>query len=181
MKKVLLAAFAAVLIMFTSCKSGGDPKAVLSEFFTKLGKKDLEGARKLATTDSKQMLDLMEMGMKSADTKDFDKFAEGKMEYGEAKIDGDKATVPVKELSNGETTNYILKKEGGAWKVAFDKATMMEIGTQKMNEGGVNMSDSIANAIDQIKQMDTDSLADALKEGSKAMDSAAKELEKLNN
>lgn len=181
MKKVLLAAFAGVLIMFSSCKSGGgDPKTVLAEFFTKLGKKDMEGARKLATADSKQMLDLMEMGMKTAESKEFDKYAAGKMEYGEAKIEGDKATVPVKELSNGETTNYILKKEGGSWKVAFDKATMMEIGTQKMSDQGVNMSDSIAGALDELKKLDTDSIADALKNGSKALDSAAKELEKLN-
>jgi hypothetical protein len=180
MKKVLLAAVAGMVIMFSSCKSGGgDPKSVLSEFFTLLSKKDLAGARKLATADSKSMLDMMEMGMKT-DSKELEKYDATKMEYGEAKIEGDKATVPVKEKESGETVNYVLKKEGGSWKVAFDKATIMGMATEKMSEKGVNMSDSISNAIDQIKQMDTDSLTDVLKDGSKALDSAAKELEKLN-
>lgn len=180
MKKVLLAAFAGVLIMFSSCKSGGgDPKSVLAEFFTLLSKKDLAGARKLATADSKTMLDMMEMGMKT-DSKELEKYDATKMEYGEAKIEGDKATVPVKEKDSGETINYVLKKEGGSWKVAFDKATIMGMATEKMSEKGVNMSDSIAGAIDELKKLDTDSIADALKNGSKALDSAAKELEKLN-
>ena len=180
MKKVLLAAFAGVLIMFSSCKSGGgDPKSVLAEFFTLLSKKDLAGARKLATADSKTMLDMMEMGMKT-DSKELEKYDASKMEYGEAKIEGDKATVPVKEKDSGETINYVLKKEGGSWKVAFDKATIMGMATEKMNEKGVNMSDSVAGAIEELKKLDTDSIADALKNGSKALDSAAKELEKLN-
>lgn len=180
MKKVLLAAFAGVLIMFSSCKSGGgDPKSVLAEFFTLLSKKDLAGARKLATADSKTMLDMMEMGMKT-DSKELDKYDATKMEYGEAKIEGDKATVPVKEKESGETINYVLKKEGGSWKVAFDKATIMGMATEKMSEKGINMSDSIAGALDELKKLDTDSITDALKNGSKALDSAAKELEKLN-
>ena len=48
------------------------------------------------------------------------------------KIEGDKATVPVKDKKSGETTNYTLKKEGGSWKVAFDKATMTQMGSDKM-------------------------------------------------
>ncbi|MBC7936938.1 MAG: DUF4878 domain-containing protein [Rhizobacter sp.] len=179
MKKVLLAAIAGMVIMFSGCKSGGgDPKTVLSEFITLLHKKDLAGARKLATADSKTMLDMTEMGMKT-DSKEFDKYKPDNMEYGEAKIDGDKATVAVKEKDSGETMNYVLKKEGGTWKVAFDKATIMGMATEKMGEKGINITDSITNAIDEIKQMDTDSLSDALKEGSKAMDSAAKIIEEM--
>ncbi|RYY46769.1 MAG: DUF4878 domain-containing protein [Chitinophagaceae bacterium] len=180
MKKVLLAAFAGTMIMLASCNTtSGDPKAVLSQFFTLLSKKDLAGARKLATTDSKSMLDMMEMAMKTS-TKELDKYDVTKMEYGEAKIDGDRATVPVKEKESGETVNYVLKKEDGAWKVAFDKATIMGMATDKMNEKGVNMSDSISNAIDELKKMDTDSLNDALKESHKELDSAQKMLEEMN-
>ena len=175
MKKVLLAAIAGMVIIFSGCKSGGgDPKTVLAEFFTLLSKKDLAGARKLATADSKSMLDMMEMGMKT-DTKELDKFTN--MEYGEAKIEGDKATVPTKEKETGETTNFILKKENGDWKVAFDKATFMGMAAEKMQDKGINLSDSVNNAMDEIKQMNKDSLSDALKEGSKALDSVAKMLD----
>lgn len=180
MKKVLLAAIAGMVIMFSGCKSGGgDPKAVLSEFFDLLSKKDIAGARKLATADSKSMLDMMEMAMKT-DTKEATKYDNTKMEYGEAKIEGDKATVPVKEKESGETMNYTLKKEGGSWKVAFDKTSIMSMGMDKMKEEGINVGDSLNNAIDEIQKMNTDSLAGALKEGSKALDSTAKALEELH-
>ncbi|RZJ97711.1 MAG: DUF4878 domain-containing protein, partial [Flavobacterium sp.] len=123
MKKIL---FALVLVSGTllfSCKSGGgDPKSVLADFFSALSKKDMAKARTFATEDSKTMLDMMEMGMKMAkDSAEDKKFAESNLTYGEVKIDGDKATVPVTEKTSGETVNYILKKEKGNWKVAFDK------------------------------------------------------------
>ncbi len=182
MKKVLLAAFAGMVILFTGCKGGasGDPKAVLAEFFTLLSKKDIAGARKLATADSKQMLDLIEMGMKT-NPSETDKYGAAKMEYGEAKIEGDKATVAVKEKESGETLNYTLKKENGSWKVAFDKSSIMTMGMEKMNEKGININDSLNNVMDEINKLDADSLAGAIKEGAKAMDSAAKVLEELKN
>jgi uncharacterized protein YaaN involved in tellurite resistance len=67
------------------------------------------------------------------------------MEFGETKIEGDKATVSVKDKKSGESTAYTLKKEGGDWKVAFDKATMTQMGTDKMkgmNNNSNGMSDS---------------------------------------
>jgi len=180
MKKVLFAAIAGMVIMFSSCKSGGgDPKAVLSEFFTLLTKKDINGARKLATADSKSMLDMIEMAAKT-DTKETGKYDISKMEFGEAKIDGDKAVVAVKEKESGESMNYTLKKEGGAWKVAFDKTSIMSMGMEKMKEEGINVGDSLNDAMDEIKKMNTDSLAGVIKDGAKAMDSAAKAIEELN-
>ncbi len=130
MKKILFAALLLSPVLFFSCNSGGgDPKAVLSQFFEALSKKDISAARKLATDDSKSMMDMMEMGMKmDNNSKDSDKFDKSNMEFGEVKIDGDKATVAVKETTSGKTTNYILKKENGKWKVAFDKASMMNMG-----------------------------------------------------
>ncbi len=66
MKKILLAVAMLSTISFSSCNSsgGGDPKAVLTSFFEALSKNDIEAARKLATKDSKQMIDMMEMGLK---------------------------------------------------------------------------------------------------------------------
>ncbi|MFT3981812.1 MAG: DUF4878 domain-containing protein [Ferruginibacter sp.] len=178
MKRILLAAFAGVALLMTSCNKGGDPKAVLGQFFSALEKKDIAAARKLATTESKSMLDMMELGMKT-DTKESEKYKAANMEIGEPKIEGDKATVPVKEKESGETMNYSLKKEGGSWKVAFDKASIMNMATEKMGEKGININDSIQNAIDEVQKLDTDSLANAMKEGAKALDSAGKALEEL--
>ncbi|MEO7314970.1 MAG: hypothetical protein ABIW47_07285 [Ginsengibacter sp.] len=48
----------------------------------------------------------------------------------DAMIDGDRATINIKEKDSGEETNFILKKEDGAWKVAFDKASFIEMSGQ---------------------------------------------------
>ncbi len=184
MKKFLFAALLLSPVLFFSCNSGGggDPKAVLSQFFEALSKKDIATARKLATEDSKSMIDMMEMGMKmDKDSKDTDKFDKSKMEFGEAKIDGDKATIAVKETTSGETLTYSLKKEKGSWKVAFDKASMMSMGMEKMNEKGINAPDSIGKAMDELKNLNMDSLKEGMQEGMKVLDSVNKELKKMNN
>lgn len=180
MKKLFLAAFSAAFLLLAGCNSGGgDPKSVLSQFFEALSKKDMDGARKLATEDSKSMLDMIEMASKT-DSTETGKYDMGRWEFGEAKIDGDKATVPAKEKESGETMNYTLKKEGGSWKVAFDKASIMNMATEKMKGEGINISDSLNSVVDEMKKIDTDSLAEQMKEGAKAMDSAGKVLEELN-
>jgi Domain of unknown function (DUF4878) len=178
MKKILLAIVMLSTVSFYSCNSGGgDPKAVLGQFFTALSKNDIEGARKLATKDSKSMIDMMEMGMKMGkDKSESDKFKPDNMEIGEAKIDGDKAIISVKEKTSGETMNYNLKKEDGGWKVAFDKASVMSMGMEKMNEKGINPTDSIDAAMDKLKDINMDSLKDKMQEGMKVLDTINKSL-----
>jgi len=115
------------------------------------------------------MFSMIEMGMQmNKDNKDMDKYDQTKMEFGETKIEGDKATVAVKDKNSGETTNFILKKESGNWKVAFDKASLMQMGTDKMKEKGMNtndMIDSAQNGLEKLKEMNPDSLANKMKEG----------------
>lgn len=142
MKKIILPVAILLTYSIIGCKSNGsDPKGVLMSFFDALGKKDIEGAKKYATKESEAMLGMIQMGMSMApdSTKD-QKYDKSNMEFGDAKIDGDKATVPVKDKKSGETTNYSLKKESGAWKVAFDKETMTKMGTDKMKEKGMDPS-----------------------------------------
>jgi hypothetical protein len=169
MKKMLLAVTVAASLFFWGCNAGGgDPKTVLIAFFDALSKKDIAGAKKLATKESESMIAMMEMGMnmaKDAKNEEMDKFDKGRMEFGEAKIEGDKATVAVKDKTSGESTNFILKKESGNWKVAFDKASMMQMGADKMKEKNMDpnaVMDSINSGLNNIN---TDSLADKMKEG----------------
>jgi hypothetical protein len=102
-------------------------------------------------------LGMIQMGMSMApkDQKD-STYDKDNLEYGDAKIEGDKATVPVKNKKSGETTNYTLKKEDGKWKVAFDKATMTQMGTDKMKEKGMDMND-MSNGLDSTS-VTTDSI-----------------------
>jgi hypothetical protein len=179
MKKLFLAvAIISSVIVFNGCNSGGDPKAALTAFFEAMSKKDMEAARKLATADSKSMIDMMEMGMKMAkDNKEDDKFDKTRMEIGDAKIEGDKATVPVKDKKSGESTNFTLKKESGTWKVAFDKSSIMGMAADKMHEkGGM---DSLSKAMDELKNINLDSMKEGINKGIEAMDSAKQILEKL--
>lgn len=182
MKKIILSAVIVCTAALFSCNNmgSGDPKTVLVEFMDALAKKDMTTARKLATTESKSMLDMIEIGMKSNENKDMEKYDKSKMEIGEAKIDGDKATVPVKEKGSDETTNFTLKKENGSWKVAFDKASMMQMGMDKVNEhGGMDsLKDKMNEGMDKLKDINMDSLKQNMQKGMDALDSLNKEMKK---
>jgi Domain of unknown function (DUF4878) len=185
MKKLLVVFFAFSTLYLSSCNSGGgDPKAVLTSFFDAMAKKDIAAARKLATADSKAMFDLIEMGMKMKDNTVEDKtneqFDKSKVEMGEAKIDGDKATVNVKETKNGESINFVLKKEAGSWKVAMDMATMMSMGTEKMKEKGFNdeQMDKMQGEMEKFKNMSADSLKMMMDKGMQTLDSLKKTMDK---
>lgn len=120
MKKLFFIAAAGLIIAAVGCKGGGTPKEVTERFFKAMNKKDFDAAKDEATKESAQMLDLMKT-FAAADTskakaKDFTVENE--------KIDGDKATVDVKETESGKTQNVTLKKVDGKWKVAFDKSSM---------------------------------------------------------
>lgn len=178
----MLSLFILSVLNIAGCKTGGggDPKEVLIRFFDALSKNNIEGARNLATKESKSLIDMMEMGMKMGkENNSMNKFDEGKMEFGKAIINGDKATIPVKEKTSGETLNYTLKKEDGSWKVAFDKSSMMQMGMEKMNEKGINPTDSIGRAMEELKNINIDSLRDNIKKGMESLDSANRELQKI--
>ena len=160
MKKILLGLtiFSAVILYSCSGVGSGSPQDVLSEFFDALGKKDLEKASKLATKDSKSMIDMMGMAMKNDTGTVDEKYDKSKMEFGEAKIDGDMATVPVKEKSSNEVVNYKLKKEDGKWKVAFDKASLMSMGADTMKESGEDPEQKMQEGMQELDKIDMDSL-----------------------
>jgi hypothetical protein len=171
MKKILVAVFAFSALYMSSCKTsgGGDPKAVLTSFFDAMAKKDIAAARKLATADSKQMFDIMEMGMKmdpGVDNELKETFDRSRMEFGETKITGDKATVNAKDAKSGESVNFILKKESGSWKVAIDLETMKNIAAEKMKEKGMS-EEEIRNLEEEMKNINLDSIKSIIEKQNK--------------
>jgi hypothetical protein len=184
MKKLAFGIVALATVALFSCKGsgGGDPKSALKGFFEAMSKKDIAAAKKFATEESSSMFSMMELGLKEGEKKEggdmMKDFDMSKVEFGEAIIDGDKAKVPVKNKAEGETINFRLKKEKGDWKVAFDKASMMEMATEKMAEPG--FKDSLNNAMDKIGDMDSISgeMNEAMKEAGPAMEKAAEEVKK---
>jgi hypothetical protein len=166
----------------TGCGGGGmsnaSPKEVLVAFFEKLAKKDIDGATKLATKDSKATMDMMKKGLEMAE-KMKDQVKDSKedpteefknMEVGEAKITGDNATVSVKNKKKEEEVEFPLKKEDGAWKVDFSMATLMKMGMDQKNKRNE------MNGDDGMKGMgEVDSAS--IQKGLEVMDSALKKVD----
>ena len=165
MKKIFFLLLLISPVFYFSCKSGGgDPKVIVSQFFEALHKKDIPAARKLATADSKSMLDRMEASLKMKDVEEANaKFDPTLMQIGEPVIEGDKASVSIKKAGKEETMKFSLKKENGDWKIAFDEATLMSNAMEKMKESGINIADSIGKAMKELKNVNMDSLKQEMK------------------
>ncbi len=179
-KKMITLLLVVACVASVSCKNPatGDPKQTLTSFFEAMQKKDMAAARKLATADSKAILDMWEQQMNST-LSESEKYDKSKVEIGEAKIDGNNATVAVKDKNSGESVNFPLQKEDGDWKVSFNMGSLMRMGAEKMQEKGINLSDSLGNVMEQLKGINLDSLQKEMKKGGKEWDSAIKILEGL--
>jgi Domain of unknown function (DUF4878) len=177
MKKIIVLAVTASLLILGSCKSGGgDPKTALVNFFDALEKKDFTAVKKYTTKESESMISIMQMGMENMGDKSNDmiNYQKEDMELGSAVMDGDKATVPVKDKKTGEIADFILKKEGGDWKVAFDQSSLMEMAQKKIKEHG--FGDSLGN-INSHSMQNIDSITrESMQDAMKMMDSAHKML-----
>ena len=189
MKIIIVSALTASILILAGCKSGGgDPKLVLMNFFDALSKKDFTAVKKYTTKDSEGMMSMMQMGMQNMGDKSNQmiNYQKENIEVGAAVVDGDKATIPVKDKKSGETTDFTLKKEGGDWKVAFDKSTLMEMAQKKMKEHGMDgmpnrMNDSLGSINNRSMQnMDSVSHED-MQQAQKMMDSANKMLNDAKN
>lgn len=186
MKKFFLLGITTFVIVLSGCQSGssGNPKEVLSQFFKALSKKDVAEAKKYATKDSDGMLNMMEMGMKMSGNMQndhTDKMFEmmQNVEIGNPVINGDKATVTVKDKKTAENTDFVLKKEDGNWKVAFDMATLMDMANEKMKEHGMgNMDmDSMRQGMSEVM----DSMNAAMPDMKDKMDHAKKMMDSAKN
>ena len=189
MKKIFLPALTASILIFAGCKSGGgDPKVALMNFFDALTKKDFAAVKKYTTKDSEGMISLMQMGMQNMEDKSNEmiNYKKENIELGTAVIDGDRATVPVKDKKSGETTDFTLKKESGDWKVAFDKSSLMEMAQKKMKEHGMGkmpdgINDSLENVHKRLMQAADSVSPEAMQNAQKMIDSANKILNDAKN
>ena len=126
MKKILLPVVALAMIALAACSGGGgnDPKSVAKKFFEAFKTMNIDEAAKYATKDSKGMLDMMKMGMSFAPVnqdsikREMDK---QKIEFSDAVINGDEATVSL-TVDGKDKTDIKLKKEEALWKKIFAEA-----------------------------------------------------------
>jgi len=184
-----------VLLVLGSCNSNnaGSPKNTVSAFIDASKEGNLEEVKKHI---SKSDLSLIQMGenflaalnptgakdMKDKMAKEFkEKTANADINIGDEKIDGDKATVDVsfKYEGKSETRPFSLIKEDGKWKVSLMSTGMKNAGTNEaeIKETIKNINiDSIQQALkmgmDEMNKIDKDSMKIMMQQ-------AAKEIEKL--
>ncbi len=119
MKKLFFIAAAFSLVAAVGCnKGGGSPKEVAEKFYKAVNNKDFNEAKNYATKESASMLDMMSTFAKTLPAKSKD------IEVLNEKVEGETATVDVKDKETGKVQTAKLKKEDGKWKVAFDKSSM---------------------------------------------------------
>lgn len=190
MKKVFLFFAMAALFAGVGCNSGGggilgsdSPETVVRKFVDALGKKDMDQVRKYVTKDSESFVSMMKMGIDMAPDSDQEIVNTDNVEYGKAEINGDRATVNVRDKNSNQSSNFILKKEGGAWKVAFDKASFMEMSGEKMNENSLqDMQDAFdGDKLREAAESTEGFTNESLQEAGKMLDSMNKVLEEVKS
>ena len=184
-RRIALLLAATLLLGLTGCLPDSGPRGVVGRFLEALAKKDMALARSLTTPESEGMMDLIATGSKLAgDSRAFNDMDPAQVEIGVAKIEGDAATVPVKEKKSGVTFNYKLKKVGGIWKVAFDMGSLLEMTAGTIGEQVNRGIDSLKAGIEKLRDINLDSVAGQLREGQKMIDSMKEAIEtelKRNN
>ena len=101
---------------------------------------DIEGAKKFASKESQGALEMM------AGTSDAKKANPDKIEIGEVKEEGDKATLSYKENGADKTLNLI--KEDGAWKASYTKGAGDTGGLDDLGKGLEDAMDSATTTVD---------------------------------
>ncbi len=172
------------LVIMAACSNvtGNDPNVVLQEFFEHLAKKDIDGASKYVTSDSKPTMQMMKKGLDMAEkTKDSALQNDPMKEFEDvviepARVMGDSALITVRSKTNKRpNAEFKLIKQSNGWKVDFTMGTLMRMGAKAAGEtsspdltdiGSIDSSDmkkgmEMADSI--LKNMDPQMLEDIQK------------------
>ncbi len=101
------------------------------------------------------------------------------VEIGEAKINGDAATVAFKNKKQDVSFDFPLKKEDGGWKVDFSMSTLMKMGMDAKNKGMDAAGNDVPLNEETLEK--SKAMADSLMKNMdpKKMEEAMKALEKM--
>jgi hypothetical protein len=130
----LIVGVAAIALTIAACKkgAGSSPTATFKAFYEASKKKDIAAAKQMF---SKRTLELFEIQAK-AQNKSVDEILKAGVEQKPVpykipelrneKIDGDEATLEIRDDQNDKWDTLPFVKEDGQWKIALDK-----LGTQR--------------------------------------------------
>jgi len=158
-KSIALAVVAlAVCISGTACnRLGSSPTATLKAYFEALQKKDATALKKTlskgtlemfeqfakAQTPPKTLDEALQTGLASTTTTDSNKMPETRNE----KVEGEKATLEVKNEKTGAWETVPFIKEDGDWKIAFDQMFRDAFrNSGNSNSGSAGNSNSTGNS-----------------------------------
>ncbi|HEY0321611.1 MAG TPA: hypothetical protein VGC66_11680 [Pyrinomonadaceae bacterium] len=152
-KLIALAAIALVIgIASLACSGfGSSPTATLKAYFEAMQKKDAAGLKKTLSKGTLEMFEqfakaqsppktldeALQTGLSSTTSTDSNKMPETRNE----KIDGDKATLEVKNDKTGQWETVPFVKEEGSWKIAFDQM-FRDLKKPGSSTGNANSSDN---------------------------------------
>jgi hypothetical protein len=120
MKRIL--SFLILLVLFFGCNSS-DPKDAAEKFFTALQQKNYDEAKRYATKESENVLNMIAMFSHNGESMTGnEKFA-----VTNVIINGNDATAEIKPEDQVIGMRVKLKKEDGGWKVAFDMNSIMKM------------------------------------------------------
>ena len=148
----LIMGFVITAVVMISCNTAtsNDPNVVLQDFFDHLAKKDIDGASKYVTADSKPTMQMMKKGLEMAEkmkdslpdkdfTKEFDDVT-----MAPARVEGDSAFITVSSSNHQQPdAEFTLLKESNGWKVDFTMSRLMKMGMKGAEAANIgNFKDS---------------------------------------
>jgi hypothetical protein len=177
MKKIL--GFLFFVVLLAGCKTDtSSPKGTVNAFIEAMKKGDLETVKKLITKSDVSMLNFAESMAKNfgsdknmsekIKTEFIEKSKTVSYAVKDEKVDGNNAEVYVEIKENDKTTTqpFKLVKEDGSWKISLISTGFNAAGNDQNgnNLENINIADSLKKGMEQLKNMNMDSLNRAMKE-----------------
>lgn len=159
-------------LQLSNCSNAGSdmsPEEVAEAFLLEMAEVDFDGAKKYASSASRSFLDQMQSMADMAGEEPPQPDAKPEMKNFRSKIDGDQAVVTFEEGNREQDIKLV--KEGGAWKVIFTKASVMEEAAEEM---GTNPG---FDANDEESALDTEEFNDAMNELDSLLENIGEEIE----
>jgi hypothetical protein len=150
-KSIALAAALVLTVAVLACnRAGSSPTATLKAYFEAMQKKDAAALKKTLSKGTLEMFEqfakaqnppktldeALQTGLASTTSADANKMPETRNE----KIEGDKATLEVKNDKTGQWETVPFAKEDKEWKIAFDQ--MFRDAFKNMGSSGAGANDN---------------------------------------
>lgn len=105
----------------SSGQSGGSPTATMNAYYEALKRKDVDAVKKTLADGYVKMLESAGVATERAFQPMMERLPAARPATRNEKIDGDRATLEVRNEAEGRWDLVAFVKEGGAWKIALDQ------------------------------------------------------------